>query len=350
MKISLSNKFNTRTRSFLGLFILLGLLSADLMSMNELIRVKADVDRSVITIGDRITYTLTIEYGSTLKIEQPGPGANLGQFEIKNYTIHEAIEKDELISQTFDYEISVFDTGSFVIPPFPVAFAQSDTSREYQIIQSEPIEIIVNSVLSAEDNEIRDIKPPLDIPLNYWRWIIVGAIIVFILSVIFFTIYYLRWRRKGIPLFRKESVRPAHEIALEEVAVLGKEWKILFQEGKHKHIFTRISDILRQYLENRYFLEAMGETTSEIRQSLKEFDIGENIRNQAIGVLEFSDLVKFAKFIPSESDILSNIDMLEDFVHATKLLFENLEPSSDFTLEKATPSPEPELLNQDDKR
>ena len=139
MKTNSSKQLFVPARFLIILIFLVGLSVSNkhARATNELIRVKAEVDKSVITIGDRITYSLTIEHAPSLKIEQPGPGANLGQFEIKDYTIHEVIEKDELISQAFDYQISVFDTGRFVIPPFPVAFAESDSSREYEIIQSE---------------------------------------------------------------------------------------------------------------------------------------------------------------------------------------------------------------------
>ena len=305
--------------------IMLGFLFTGAESSSELITVKAEVDKAVITIGDRITYALTIEYDSHLKIEQPGPGANLGQFEIKDYAIHEPFEKKGLISQTFDYEISVFDTGTFIIPPFPVAFAESDTSRDYQIIQSEPIEITVNSVLTAEDNEIRDIKPPLDIPANYRRLIITGTIIIFSIILILLILYYFRWQKKGIPLFRKEPIRPAHEIALQDLNTLQQEWRELFQQGEFKQIYTRISEILRHYLENRYFLKALEETTSEIKDSLIDIDLETELQIQVMQVLEYSDLVKFAKFVPSENNIQENLNSAEIFIHSTKLIFEKFE-------------------------
>ncbi|UCF64226.1 MAG: hypothetical protein JSW33_16965 [bacterium] len=321
--------------------IMLGLLLADAESSSELITVRAEVDKAVITIGDRITYALTIEYESHLKIEQPGPGANLGQFEIKDYTIHEPLKKDGMISQTFDYEISVFDTGTFSIPPFPVAFAESDTSRDYQIIQSEPIEITVNSVLTAEDSEIRDLKPPLDIPANYGRLVITGVIIIISVVLIFSLLYYFRWRKKGIPLFRREPVRPAHEIALHDLGTLAEEWRELYQQGEFKQIYTRISEILRRYLENRYFVKALEETTAEIRDSLTDINLETELQNQVMEVLEYSDLVKFAKYVPSEENIQANLKSAESFIHSTKLVFEKFE--SDEKGEQGDPGTAPEL-------
>ena len=50
-----------------------------------LIEVNSSVDTSRITIGDRITYTLSIDHVDTMRVEKPGAGVNLGQFEIKDY-------------------------------------------------------------------------------------------------------------------------------------------------------------------------------------------------------------------------------------------------------------------------
>jgi len=161
-----------------------------------------------------------------------------------------------------------------------------------------------------------------------------------IISIILFAIYYFRRRKQGIPLFRREQVRPAHEIALEDLMALKEQWPGLFQEGEQKQIFTRVSEILRQYLENRYFLKALEETTSEIKQSLEGINLSEDISLQILAVLQFSDLVKFAKFKPSEDDVKSNIEAIEIIIHSTKLVFENLEPSEGSKVEETAAIPE----------
>lgn len=324
MKIN-SNKNDVRMRSVIftgmALIIMISLLSAE----DSLIRVNAQVDKSVISIGDRLTYTLTIEHAKDIHIEQPGPGANLGQFEIKDYKIHKPLEQNGLITQQFDYKISVFDTGRYVIPPFPVAFAESDTSRNYQIIQSDPIEIYVKSVLTAEDNEIRDIKPPQTIPYNYRRLIIAAGIGLLALICIFLGFYYWKLRKGGVTLFRRETITPAHEIALEELQALRNTWPEMLQKGEHKILFTRLADILRKYLENRFFVKALEETTTEISESLKELELGVEEQEMAIAVLDFSDTVKFAKYIPTEEETETQFTLLENFITTTKLVFEPVE-------------------------
>jgi hypothetical protein len=321
----MKRNFNKIT-GFFQIIVLFLLTIIPLLSQNNtLIRVQAEVDKSIITIGDRLNYTLTIDHQEGIRIEQPGPGANLGQFEIKDYQIHDPAKKNGNIIQKFEYEISVFDTGKFVIPPFPVAFFKSDTSRNFQIIQSEPIEIFVESVLTADNRELRDIKPPQSIPFNLKKWLIYGLITLFIIVSTVATIYYINRRKKGIPLFRKEKIRPAHEIAMETLTELKNRWQYMLQKGEAKLLFTEISDILRKYLENRFFIKALEETTFEISQSLAEMEIGEKQQIMAIQVLEFADLVKFAKYIPDEGETENTFEMLEKFIDETKLIFETVE-------------------------
>lgn len=306
------------------LFFLVNLFSVVLYAQS-IIRVRAEVDKSVITIGDRILYTLTVEHKKGIHIEQPGPGANLGQFEIKDYSISPKVEQGDFVRQKFEYSISVFDTGRFVIPPFPVAFASSDTSKNYQIIQSEPIEITVNSVLTAEDSDIKDIKPPELIPFNYRKWILLGAGMLLLVIAAILGIYILRQRKKGLPIFRKEVIRPAHEIALEQLASLENSLKPRIETGEYKAFYSELSNILRKYLENRFFIQAMEETTVEIKESLEEIEVEIPLQESALAVLQFSDMVKFAKFKPSVEDTEKLISSARQFIEATKLIFEAVE-------------------------
>jgi hypothetical protein len=316
-----------------------------MVAAQSLMRVAADVDKSTITIGDRITYSLTIEHKKNLKIEKPGPGANLGQFEIKDYKIAEPVQQGDLITEKFEYVISVFDTGHFVIPPFPVAFSSSDTTRKYQLIYSDPIDIYVKSVLNSENAEIKDIKPPQTVPFNYRKWIWYGIAGLLIIVAVILTIYIIRKRRKGEPLFRKEVIRPAHEIALEELEKLKARFGQMLKEGKHKILFTELSEILRVYLENRFFIDATEETTGEIENSISEIDMDEEAKFKAVQVLEFSDLVKFAKYIPNRNEAEKNLAELEAFIEETKLVFTPVEQKVEISGDGNEPVPVEDTAN-----
>lgn len=290
---------------------------------NSLVEVKASVDKNVITIGDRVQYTLTISHDKALRIEQPGPGANLGMFEIKDYSISEPVNQGNQVVETFQYTIAVFDTGHFVIPPFPVAFFPSDTSRQYQIIKSEPIDITVKSVLTGENAELKDIKPPTPLPVDYWPYIRI-ALFVLVLGLLAGAAYRVyRRRKKGAPLFRKQVIRPAHEIALEQLQALRAG--SLLEQGHVKTFYSELSEILKRYLENRFFISALEETTTELLDSLAELEIPGEAVAKIQYVLQLSDLVKFAKYHPDANEHQRALREAEEFIMDTRLEFETVE-------------------------
>ena len=72
-------------------YLLMGLLMAAFLpgfpsTARGQLSIQTEVDRDRITIGDRITYTVTITRDPELEIVTPGLAANLGQFEIKDNT------------------------------------------------------------------------------------------------------------------------------------------------------------------------------------------------------------------------------------------------------------------------
>ena len=281
-----------------------------------LIEVTSAVDTSRITIGDRITYTISIDYADSLRIERPGEGVNLGQFEIKDYQIYDPIEDKNRINQKFEYVISVFDTGTFVIPPFPVAYFHSDSIGDYSIIEASAITIYVESVLGSGDNQLRDIKPPIDIPYDYMFLIsAVLAVILIMLAVYMGYRLYRKRKESGYLLSPPPPPRPAHEIALESIGQLLV--KNLIESGELKQFYIEISEILRIYIEGRYYIQALEETSTEIINELKNQELRDSVFELAKEALSLADLVKFAKFIPIASVNEEMMKQAKDIVNKT---------------------------------
>lgn len=288
----------------------------------SLIEVKSEVDTSTITIGDRINYSIIIDRDKDLRIMKPGEGLNLGMFEIKDYKFHDPVEEEGRLIEKYDFTISVYDTGKFTIPPFPIAYFPVDTSQQYKIIEASPIDIYVKSVISGDDaKELKDIKFPLSIPFNYFFWISMAAVAILVIVISYLA--YLLWKRrkeKGYIFSPPPLPRPAHEVALEALESLYQS--SLLEKKQFKEFFSRLSDILRLYLEGRYFFDALEETTNEIvidaKKHVEETDLLNNLKN----ILELSDLIKFAKYIPEENEIDTAKDQCLNFVNATKLIYE----------------------------
>jgi hypothetical protein len=328
-------------RIFATLVLLFLHLSAAIID-KPMIEVNSYVDSSLITIGDLITYTITIDYADSLAIEKPGEGVHLGQFEIKNYTIHEPVQKDNRIFQKYEYVISVYDTGRFVIPPFPIAYFPKDSVSRYQLMEASAIPIYVKSVIADEERELRDIKKPLEIPFNY-LFVVSLAVIAVLVLVIGYLAYkfYKKRKQRGHLLKTAEPLKPAHEIALADIEYLLAER--LLEKGEIKVFYSRLSEIIRRYIENRFYVLALEETSAEILAEVKEQDLSKEPYDLLQDFLELSDFVKFAKYIPSESESVRYIEMAKQFITDTMIILNQIEVNND---ESHTIETKHESINQ----
>ncbi len=318
MRIAFFKKIKS---GILSLMLVLVWMPLQAQTGKPLIEVNSAVDTSIITIGDRIKYTLTIEHKTGMRVEQPGAGINLGQFEIKDYKIYEPVKKDGYLLLRYEYVISVFDTGSFTIPPFPVAYFPADSLGAYKIIEASPINIYVRSVIQDDKRELRDIKPPIQIPFNYFFLFSMLAVAILLAVAGYFGyLFYKKHEQKGY-LFRAPAPpHPAHEVALEAIEELVK--RNLPEQGAYKQFYSEISEIIRRYIEDRYFVQALEETSDEIMQDMKNQDLAEDLYPLLKGFLDLSDLVKFAKYIPDQQENETIIMQARRFVAETKVVLE----------------------------
>lgn len=290
----------------------------------SLIEVQSAVDTSVITIGDRITYTISIDYADSLIVGDLGEGVNLGQFEIKDYNIPDLIRNEGRILQKYEYVISVFDTGSFTIPAFPVAYSTSDSIKDLRIIEASPINIFVESIIQDDKKELRDIKPPINIPFDYiFIYSMIAAGILLGIIGYFGYRFYKKRKEEGYLFIPPTPPRPAHEVALESLDNLLK--KNLIESGKIKEFYTEISELIRKYLEGRYFIKALEETSTEILDELKRQSIDENHYQIMQNFFVLSDIVKFAKYKTNDDENINIIDWARKFIIETKIEYKQEE-------------------------
>lgn len=287
------------------------------------ITVESKVDRATILIGDRIIYSVTVQRSADVVVEMPSLGANLGMFEIRDYEVKEPVKKGNLITEQTQYVISTFETGDFEIPPLIIRYqtAADTTKRE---LRTEPIKITVKSLNPDQAGDIRDIKPPLEIPRNWGRvvrqvaWGLLG-----IMLVMGGILVYLRYRKgKRLLPRRQKPPRPAHELALEQLDALVRSG--LLESGKVKQFYSELSEIIRRYIEGRFFVAALEMTTRQLLEGLEEVALGLQERELLEELLELSDLVKFAKYLPADEEHERAVQGAYDFVHRTRFVVSEL--------------------------
>jgi len=283
------------------------------------ITVDSEVDRSTILIGDVFHYSVLVTHDPDVKIQSPSLGTNLGQFEIRDYKVLEPVKTDSQIVEQTNYTLSTFDTGEFEIPPLKIDFTTAADST-VKSIKTKPIKITVQSLNPDQAGDIRDIKPPLEPPKQYGRIILLASIILAALLLALFIFYYIKRRKAGKSLIpRKEKPpRPAHEIALEALEKLVQS--DLLATGKVKEYYIQLSDIVRQYIGNRYYIYAMEMTTSQLLDEMRSEGIDDEYIEMMQEFLNNSDMVKFAKYIPTDDENQKTTQIAFDFVKKSKLV------------------------------
>ena len=112
----------------------------------------------------------------------------------------------------------------------------------------------------------------------------------------------LKKKRKGY-FFKPPVVLPAHVRAVRELDKLKGEK--IWQNGREKEFYSKLTDILRRYIHEREGFNAMEMTSGEILNEIRKLSDVDSVYENLKQILSTSDLVKFARYkpYPDENDL-----------------------------------------------
>jgi hypothetical protein len=277
--------------------------------------VRANIDSTRILIGDQVNILYELEH-------KAGQTYNFPIFKdtlVKNVEVLSISPVDSQVLESGRVKltqrllITSFDTGFYVIPSqyFVNEF-------EFDSVKSEALPLEVFTMEVDTTKGIADIKEPFEVPLTFMEilpYLIVGLLLIGIIILLWYF-----WRRRQTtpeePVQVKPSI-PAHIWALQELDELAKQK--LWQKGKIKLFHSRLSEIIRSYIEFRFDIPAMEQITSEIVDSFTKAKIlDQEVLDNLHHALELSDLVKFAKWDPLPEENEKNMEIAYEFVYKTK--------------------------------
>ncbi|MDD5225747.1 MAG: hypothetical protein PHV97_01005 [Candidatus Omnitrophica bacterium] len=282
------------------LFVLLLVLASSspcLAAKTDDIRVKAEVDKAFLTIGDPVTYTVTAEHAPDIRIlsEIPAPSSEI--LEIKKIEDIHKKEKKKIITGR-KFILTTYRLGEFILDPVTVRY-QKDGEPE-KTIQTNKLYLTVKSVAGGDAQEdIRDVKSvvPYKLRMGKLLW-------TFLILALFISGYFLyrAFRKKQI-VFQPgpPPLTPEEEAFLH----LGELFESdLLKRGLIKLYYLRLSEVLRIYFEKRYKILAVELTTIETLRALRPLHLETGLYQKIQYVLESADLAKFAKWIPTAPEVL----------------------------------------------
>lgn len=271
------------------------------------------VDSTKLRIGEQINIRYQIKGDSLSQIqfaEQP----NFAPFELL-----EDFPLDTLRSQahylfTKKYALIQFDSGTYWIPKQKILINGVGTITD-------SISIRVNTVVvDTLKQPLFDIKPLVAVKRGYKKLTQQILITVFGLILLILAVFLiLRVQKK---LIEKRKELPPFDRALLELKALEEERPRLQEE--YKSYYSKLTDVVRRYLEEEANITALESTSRELLKKLEllkdsgKLDLdGETLRSLK-RVLEHADLVKFARSAPEFEVATSDRNLVEDVVIKTQ--------------------------------
>ncbi len=297
--------------------VLYSLFNTIAIAQEESINVTATVDKTEVNIGDRIRYTIKVDYPSGVTVTFPEFGEHLAGFTIKDYgTGKPKNMRNSRIVQEQWYILDTYITGSYTIPSATIKY--TEPSGEEREVKTPELHIEVKSVMKeGEDtSNIKDIKPPVNIPVSYRKLYLWGGIPfgIFVCGV---AISWLLLKMKRKDVSSAMIKRSPDEIAYDALDALSKS--DLITKGQVKEYYFSLSNIVRHYIENRFQLMAPERTTEEFLTEMSNANKLVDKHKQLIkSFLRHCDLVKFARYNPDGQEIKDTFGAALRLIDETK--------------------------------
>lgn len=291
------------------------------LCLSAQVSVESKIDSIQILIGEQTSVSLTVTAKNGSKIKMPvfkpsqyiTPGVEvLGSAEADT-----AFLDNGLIRITKKYTLTSFDENLYYIPPMKVAV----NGKEYQS------KSLALKVLTVPVDTLHPEKffPPKDVQANPFLW--AEWALPFWLSVLFVLIgvlvYYLwtRLKENKPVIVRVRIVKKVlpHQKALKEIEHLKADRMPVSED--QKMYYTRLTDVLRGYINERFGFNAMEMTSSEIIARLQQ-EGDKKMIDELKELFMTADLVKFAKYSTLINENDANLVNAVEFINTTKL--ENL--------------------------
>ncbi len=278
------------------------------------IKVSAKIDSIAIEMGDQTWLNLSVEQGKNDVVIFPEIKDTIikGIDVLRVNSIDTQVSNNKIIA-TQKVLITAFDDSIFQIPPFVFKYGEDSLFTKQLMLSVADIRmdsLELAKIDTAQMLQVFDIKEPINTPLTFkelWQrfgWIILISLAVAVVIVLI--VLFIVSAKKNKPLIRipEKPKEPAHIIAFRALDELKA--KKLWQSDKEKEYYSELTEIIREYLENRYHIATFELTSHELLDSIKSNQlIKDELFNKLSQILSTADLAKFAKFkpLPAENDL-----------------------------------------------
>lgn len=247
----------------------------------------------------------------------------------------EVISRSEIKEQPIDNSSDIlltqhltlasFDTGYVEIPSIGIKYYKSAKDTSVYTSYTDYMYVYVKPAAIDTTMAYRPIKTPIkqNITFEETAPFVGGGIIL--AGLVLLIIYIIRSSRKKTNT-EEEEVKPqipAIITAREKMAQLKES--NLWQSGKYKDYYTDLTGIAREYLEGQFNIDAIEMTSDEILDEVRKIKLDNLIFSKLQNTLITSDLVKFAKAIPSPAENENAFKDINSFIEESFVFYQEQE-------------------------
>lgn len=285
------------------------------MNARNDISVKASIDSTALVQGSKAMIKVEVlrNSGDWTTVNAPEIGSEYSGVEFAALKVDTTALGNDRLEIDYNYTIQAFDPGTITIPPF--RFVSGNDTVESDVLTLKVLEVDLDTLTDINPMESVVTVPSkwYDIFPDWWIWVLLGIAVAGIAACA----VLLFCRKTGL-VQKPVKVTPPYELALMRLNSLQD--KKLPQSGRDKEYYTELTDILRQYLDGRFGINAMEMTSTQIINTLrrnKDTKPGSDLMKQ---ILEIADFVKFAKVRPLPDDNIKSFNSAMKFVEDSKPL------------------------------
>lgn len=289
-------------------FLLIIVLIASCLSVLAKSGVEVKIDPIEIMIGEQAQVTVTVKASDDAKVEMP-------TFQPRQQIVAgvEVIASQQQDPHTLLLTLTSFDGNLYYLPPFKVKV-------NGKTIESKSLALKVVEV-EVDTTKLDKFFGPKDVQDNPFQWsdwsasFWLSVLMLVMMAVAFYLYLRLRENKPIISHIKIVKRLLPHQKAMREIEQIKAE-KMVTSENQ-KEYYTKLTDTIRKYIEERYGFSAMEMTSSEIIERLMASDDKQSL-DELRQLFMTADLVKFAKYSTLINENDANLVSAIDFINQTK--------------------------------
>ena len=271
--------------------------------------VKAEISPIEMMIGEQAQVTLSVNADESSKVEWP-------TFQPRQMLVPgvEVLSTKTLSPNSIQLTLTSFDGNLYPLPPFKVKVNGKELTSSELALKVVEVEV--------DTTQLNKFFPPKDVqdnPFLWSEWSRPFWLSVWMLILLAAGYYlYLRFRDNKPIITHIKIVKRLlpHQKAMKEIEQIKAD-KMVSSENQ-KEYYTKLTDTLRKYIEERYGFSAMEMTSSEIIERLMSTGDQQSL-DELRQLFTTADLVKFAKYSTMINENDANLVNAIDFINQTKL-------------------------------